>query len=49
MSTNLRAYCEAFEFLCMNPGNEKECYEQFKDKVYNENELKEFIKNVVEL
>ena len=49
MSTNLRAYCEAFEFLCVNPGKEKECYEQFKDKVYNEKELKEFIKNFMEL
>ena len=49
MSTNLRAYCEAFEFLCLNPDKGEECYEQFKEKVYDKKELREFIKNVIEL
>lgn len=45
----IKTYIAVFEFLCANLGKEIECYETFRDKVKDEKELKDFIKNFRDL
>ena len=45
----INIYTKIFEFLCANLGKEIECYETFRDKVKDEKELRDFIKNFRDL